>query len=332
MKRMFQTVSASLAVLVFTALTSSAQQVADGFQATNAATINYFMGKVGVGTNVPVSRLHIEGGGLRQSSEVIILSDSTSDNFGQESIVYPVTGQANSTWYGYAALNQSAGSFNSAFGFGALFISPGNGNNAMGYNALRQSAGGYNNAMGNRALYQSPGSYNSAAGFQALYGAPGSFNNAMGSDSLRQSTGSYNSAVGNASLYLSPGSYNNAVGSMALFLAPGSLNSAIGYSAGYRSGGTSNVFIGAKCAYTASGTTYYTNAIAIGAGAVPLGNNSMVLGNAGTEKTEIKGNVGIGTSTPAAKLDVVGSARFSQGITYLAALGDLSMGSFTNAP
>jgi len=44
------------------------------------------------------------------------------------------------------------------------------------------------------------------------------------------------------------------------------------------------------------------------------------------------GKVGIGTSSPAADLDVNGEARFAGGITYIPPLGDLSMGTFTNAP
>jgi hypothetical protein len=44
------------------------------------------------------------------------------------------------------------------------------------------------------------------------------------------------------------------------------------------------------------------------------------------------GNVGVGTKTPAASLHVTGNARFDQGITYIPAMGDLSMGSYTNGP
>ena len=44
------------------------------------------------------------------------------------------------------------------------------------------------------------------------------------------------------------------------------------------------------------------------------------------------GKIGIGTGTPSEILHVAGAARFDSGITYIQPLGDLSMGTFTNAP
>ena len=44
------------------------------------------------------------------------------------------------------------------------------------------------------------------------------------------------------------------------------------------------------------------------------------------------GRVGIGTNAPAAGLHVATDARFERGIGFVAPLGDLSMGVFTNAP
>jgi len=42
--------------------------------------------------------------------------------------------------------------------------------------------------------------------------------------------------------------------------------------------------------------------------------------------------LGIGTTSPLEKLHVNGAARFDEGVTYTKPLGDLSMGTFTNAP
>jgi len=44
------------------------------------------------------------------------------------------------------------------------------------------------------------------------------------------------------------------------------------------------------------------------------------------------GYVGIGTTTPVTMLQVAGSARFDQGISYIPPMGDLSMGAYTNHP
>jgi archaellum component FlaF (FlaF/FlaG flagellin family) len=51
-----------------------------------------------------------------------------------------------------------------------------------------------------------------------------------------------------------------------------------------------------------------TNEIVIGASAVGAGSNSVVLGNDSITKTVLKGNVGIGTTTPGGTLDVAGDA------------------------
>ncbi len=46
----------------------------------------------------------------------------------------------------------------------------------------------------------------------------------------------------------------------------------------------------------------------------------------------ISGNVGIGTNAPSETLEIAGTARVSGGITYVAPLGDVPMGIYTNAP
>jgi hypothetical protein len=50
-----------------------------------------------------------------------------------------------------------------------------------------------------------------------------------------------------------------------------------------------------------------TNQIVIGYDAIGLGSNTAILGNSSIAKTRLQGNVGIGTSTPVNKLDIVGS-------------------------
>jgi hypothetical protein len=179
---------------------------------------------------------------------VIVFAETADDNVGIESVTFPIgNSQTQSTWMGYAALNQSPGSFN----------------NAQGYAALYQSPGSYNSAQGYAALYQSPGNFNSAQGFQALYLSPGSYNSAQGFQALRQSPGSFNSAQGGSALNQSPGSFN----------------SAQGFQAGQRAGGATNLFLGANAGYSGLTTTnYYTNCIVIGGNVGAKGSGTIALG------------------------------------------------------
>jgi len=59
--------------------------------------------------------------------------------------------------------------------------------------------------------------------------------------------------------------------------------------------------------------TSATNEIVIGKGGLGIGSNSVSIGNATTSKTQLLGNVGIGTSSPATKLHVAGSFRLANG-------------------
>lgn len=146
-------------------------------------------------------------------------------------------------------------------------------------------------------------------------------NTAIGYNSLAQNTsGNGNVGVGIESLgnnisgfgcvavgYYSLGNnrldrYNTAVGFQALanlgFTAQGDGNTAVGAFAGQSgfNGGQNNTFIGTS---SASGISPIQNATAIGANAVVSQSNSVVLGN--------NANVGIGTSAPSERLDVVGN-------------------------
>jgi hypothetical protein len=66
---------------------------------------------------------------------------------------------------------------------------------------------------------------------------------------------------------------------------------------------TNSVYIGAETKALASGQT---NQIVIGHNATGLGSNTAVLGNDSIVTTALKGNVGIGTTSPGSKLTVTG--------------------------
>ncbi len=177
-----------------------------------------------------------------------------------------------------------------------VFVGRGNGgvttNTIVGNGALNaNTTGEATTANGYQALYSNTtGFSNTANGYQALYSnTTGEQNTANGVASLfLNNTGVQNTANGTAALYSNTTGYKNtANGFYALFSnTTGIGNTAIGYSADVASGAL-------------------TNATAIGANALVSASNSLVLGNGA--------NVGIGTSAPAVKLDVVGNIKITDG-------------------
>jgi hypothetical protein len=178
-------------------------------------------------------------------------------------------------------------------------------NTALGASALNaNTTGGNNTAVGNLAINtNTTGSSNSAVGFGSLFGnTTGSSNSAFGGDALlNNTTGANNSAFGSAALR------NNGTGGS---------NSAVGFAAGrFIANGTTANAITANSVYLGADTkalaSNQTNQIVIGHNAIGLGSNTAVLGNDSIVTTALKGNVGIGTTSPAQKLDVVGSIKAS---------------------
>ena len=157
---------------------------------------------------------------------------------------------------------------------------------------------------------------NVGIGYQALYSnTTGHNNTALGYLALYSNTeGYFNTALGVTALYSNTEGYGNAaLGVGALYSnTTGDQNIAVGFGAGkYITGGinhntvTSNsVFLGA---YTKALADSQTNQIVIGYDATGLGSNTAILGNSSITTTQLQGNVGIGTSTPVNKLDIVGS-------------------------
>ncbi|MCB9813853.1 tail fiber domain-containing protein [Candidatus Nomurabacteria bacterium] len=215
--------------------------------------------------------------------------------------------------------SNTTGSNNSANGVNSLFYNTtGNNNTANGFRTLEANTIGYNNtANGAYALLlNTTGSQNTANGITSLYSnTTGSNNVANGMESLYWNTVGYdNTSNGAYSLYFNITGYSNtANGKHALYSnTSGYYNTANGVNAGrYLADGTTanqtssnSVFEGYDTrALTASGT----NEIVIGASAIGNGSNSATLGNDSITKTILKGSVGIGTTSPLAKLSVTGS-------------------------
>jgi hypothetical protein len=169
---------------------------------------------------------------------------------------------------------------NAFFGFAGNTTMTGTGNLAVGALAfLSNTTGSNNTAMGSGALpYITGGNLNTAVGAAALLGlGSGSGNVEVGG---RQSEPSFT------------GSYNTFVGAGSGAVGNGILNSTTAIGAGAIVGASNN---------------NYTNATAIGANAQVTADNAMVLGSInGVNGATASVNVGIGTRTPMATLDVAG--------------------------
>ncbi len=191
----------------------------------------------------------------------------------------------------------TSGNSNTANGYQALYLnSTGDANTANGSQALYYNTTGSNNtATGLQALYfNTTGDENIANGIYALYtNNDGALNIATGGSALFSNiSGSYNTANGRTALYSNTtGDYNTANGISALFSnTTGSKNTALGSYADVSSGNL-------------------TNATAIGYNAKVATSNSLVLGGTGTNAV----NVGIGTTSPSATLDVEGTVQITGG-------------------
>ncbi|HFC10863.1 MAG TPA: hypothetical protein ENJ75_01570, partial [Candidatus Kaiserbacteria bacterium] len=197
------------------------------------------------------------------------------------------SGEADSgvTIFGYNAGRVNAGSYNSFVGTSAgQFNTTGYNNSFVGYAAGQFNTTGYNNTFVGR----SAGNINTTGSSNTFVGRSAGNNN---------TTGSNNSFVGRNT------GYSNTTGSN---------NTAQGYNAGRfiadgttaNTTGSNNSFLGYNTKALADGDT---NETVIGYNATGIGSNSVVLGNDSVLTTVLKGNVGIGTTSPATTLSVAGS-------------------------
>ena len=260
-------------------------------------------GNVGIGTTTPSSKLTVSGDGYITGGLGVGKTNTTAgsvDITGKYLVngtqaIYSPGGDTIFFGDGGGSLNQSGGL-------------AGQQNTGVGMKALRSVSTGYRNmAIGYEALEDlNTGNSNVGIG----YGAGGNI-----------TSGGSNLALGALAMnVLSTGQNNTALGQQALFSAEGSRNVAIGDTAlRYYTGNNNitssvnNVGIGASTKLQADGDT---NSIVIGYNATGNGSNSVTLGADTITKTILKGNVGIGTSAPATKLEVSGFARFTNSSKY----------------
>jgi hypothetical protein len=276
------------------------------------------------------------GDGLRNLSHTTGTQGHQNTAVGVNALKENTTGYFNTAVGSGAMASNTTGVFSVAVGQGALYWNTtGVNNTAIGVSALnRNTTANYNTAIGLDALqYTTTGSENTAVGKRSNWqNVTGSQNTSIGADSLYSNLqGVNNVAIGTQALYSNLASANVAIGQGALVSnTTGTENMGLGRGALLNTTtGSFNVAIGSLAGrYQADGDTPLTstnlsvyvgyqsrgrdnsdsNSIVIGSNAKGIGANTAVLGNDFIVTTALKGNVGIGTTTPSSKLQVNGTA------------------------
>ena len=288
-------------------------------------------GLVGIGTASPSQQLQLTG-----AMQIPATTSSTTGVIykGTHAFIHDYTASGTSganTFVGVSAGNFTMAmssqiyeaSFNTGVGNGALTdLTTGYENTAVGLNAGHNMATTTSSvAVGYQALYaMTGGGGDVAVGYQAAFNTTGSSNVAIGLDALVYNTiGAANTIVGQNAGYglstLSDVSGNSMLGYQAGYsvLTAANYNTFVGYEAGYDdTTGAENIIIG-YYPTTGVGITTGSNNILIGQNLQKLtqtSSNQLNIGNLifatglASGSTMSTGNVGIGTATPNALLDV----------------------------
>jgi len=284
------------------------------FASTSGLVANY-VPYTGATTNVNLGANNLTTTGYASTSN-IYLPVTTSSNIG---IIFKGANPF---------INDFKPSNNDGFN---TFVGIFTGNFTMGSTTGASSSGSYNSAFGNQSFHSNTtGGANTAIGYASLYNnTTGSNNTAAGFSSMNlNTTGVQNTAYGYSSLNANiTGSLNTAIGFKSLGSASSTnANTAIGYQSGYGNGNNNNnqsvidsqmLFLGAYASRDASvpSTTALTNGIAIGANATVYASNEVVLGSSTITTTILRGNVGIGTTSPNNSLSVNGGIDVDNAVT-----------------
>ena len=266
-------------------------------------------GNVGIGTTAPAATLDVYGG-IDISGTAIALKNLSDSSATDETNANIMLGSGTG-----ATLSIGTAQYNTAVGKQALYA---------------DTTGGTNTAVGAYALkFNTTSAANTAVGYAALGNSNGGTNTATGANALGTNTsGSSNTATGYAALYSnSTGSNNVGVGYGALDKTTGNSNTGVGYYAGYdNTSGGSNIFIG-NFPNIGVGVTTGSNNILLGYDVRPpsqTASNQLNIGNLiyatglAQSATVSTGNVGIGTTSPTAPLNVYSTGAYGLTLTGLA--------------
>ena len=277
---------------------------------TDKFTVADTTGNTAIGGTLGVTGATTLTGGLTASELAYPTSDGTS---GQ---VLKTNGSGTLSWTddgGASALDDLSDAKTST---GSVFLGTNSG--------LSNDSGNSNVGVGTSTLiFNVSGNYNTAGGYNALYYNTGSNNTAFGCYALQKNTsGGYNTGIGYYAIQENTeGTHNIALGQFSLEKnTTGSRNVALGgYAGRFQADGTTalanpenSIYIGYE---TRGNNDDDSNSIVIGYQAIGLGANTVVLGNDSITTTALKGNVGIGTTSPSYKLDVTGAGNFTSNLT-----------------
>ena len=185
------------------------------------------------------------------------------------------------------------GGQNSFYGFDSgFFNTTGKANSFFGASAGQGNTSGISNSF----FGQQAGSGNMTGSNNSFFGMSAGFTSSTSHD---------NSFFGINAGRNQSGNFNTYLGGQAGQTTTGDANTFVGFNTGVQGQSSSNTLVG----YSAGlGSANLSNATAIGAGAIVNKSNSLVLGATGT-------NVGIGTTSPSARLDVSGNANVNGNLT-----------------
>jgi hypothetical protein len=242
---------------------------------------------------------------------------SENSFFGKDAGYYNTTGTDNAFFGESAGRGNSTGSANAMFG-----ASAGSGTSTGSNNAFFGAAAGSNNTEGsyNTFVGKDAGLHNTTAYSNSFFGAGSGQNTTTGTDNsfFGDAAGTSNT-TGHTNVFMgSAAGLSNTIGFGNVFIgtlngyynSSGLGNTSIGsYAGSANTTGSFNNFLG----YGAdAASTNLSNATAIGARALVSQSNSIVLGSInGINGATATVNIGIGTTTPADRLDVNGGIRVS---------------------